>query len=165
MKKEKIIRIILLVITIALNIFIIANGFIKGSESGEISNSTARVVADVINSIEEDTIPEIAFPSFAKFFRKFAGHFCLFNLSGFLSTLTLYFYLKDTRFNFHVYLIIFSLVIGLFVAVISELAQIVTIERVASFKDVLIDFTGYFLGHLIVLICLIIARSKIFKKS
>lgn len=164
MKKGTILKYIMLVLSLTINIFIIANGFIKGNQSSQISNGAADIVLPIINDMTGDAIktePQIA--AYRSVFRKLIGHFSLFGFSGVLTTITVYLFSKDTVIGNHLFIMPISLVIGSIVATVSELAQIPTDGRSASFKDVGIDMMGYFLGILFIIFCLFLMHRDIFK--
>lgn len=164
MKKSKvsiIIKYVILAIAIAINVFILVNAFIEGQKSSEISGHATEVAANIINEAIPNTITEVSMPSFRQFFRKFAGHFCLFGLSGIFSSISFYLFLKDIHGIPHWTIHIMSGVFGFVVAIISELAQIVTDGRTGSMRDVAIDSTGYLLGLLVVVLVVLIVEFNI----
>ena len=164
MKKENIVKYIMLALTIIVNVFIIANGFIKGTESSQISNGAADAVLPIINDMTGDAIksePQIT--AYRSVFRKLIGHFCLFGLNGILTTITIFLFTKNTSVKNHLFLMLFSFVFGFVVAGISELAQISTDGRNGAWRDVGIDCAGFFLGMIVVVFCIFLAKEKIFK--
>lgn len=142
-------KLLILLITIAINVFIIVNAALEGPKSSKISNSVGDTVINMINNVSgEEIISKPARPSFLAFFRKFGGHFCLFGLSGIFTTLSCYLFLKNTKLK-NIFIILgISILIGFAIACISELIQIPTDGRVGSWKDIGIDTGGYFLGLL-----------------
>lgn len=164
MKREKIVKYIMLILTLCVNIFIIVNGFIKGVESSEISNGTADAFLPMINEITGDAIktePQVT--AYHSVFRKLIGHFGLFGLNGILSTITIFLFTKNTPVKNHLFLMLFSFAFGFVVAGISELAQISTDGRTAAWSDVGIDSAGYFIGMIFVVFCIFLTKEKIFK--
>lgn len=158
---------VVLAIAIFLNVFILVQAFTEGAKSSEISGHASEVAANLINDVIPNTITEVSMPSFKQFFRKFAGHFCLFGLNGIFSTISFYLFLKDYE-HFGVAIIhTISGVFGFLVALISELAQIVTSDRTGSMKDVAIDSVGYLLGLLAVLLVVFLVNLniKLFQKK
>lgn len=163
MKKENILKWVVLALAVAVNVFIIVNGFIEGAKSAEISGNFSQVVENIVNDISEGTVTDANRVQFRAFNRKLFGHFCLCGLSGILTTLSYHLFLKDYQIGFHVFGMVISSTFGFMIALFSELAQLVTKDRVFAMKDVAIDFVGYFLGILLIYLLLIIAKSPVFK--
>ena len=155
-------RYVILAIAIAINVFIIVNAFIEGAKSSEISNGASDVAIKVIEEVSPGTFSsEVSRMSFKQFFRKFAGHFCLFGLNGIFSSIAFYLFLRDfkviPRWSIH----FMSGVFGFIMAVLSELAQVVTNGRNGTMKDVVIDSSGYLLGLIAVVIVVLIVEFNI----
>ena len=159
-KKRTVIKWIIFGLAIAINVFILVNGFLNGEASTKESDGFSKAAADVINSVSENTITEQNFPAFAGFNRKLFGHFLLFTTSGLASTFTLHDFLKHPKLGKSYFILAFSMGFGVVMAVLSELAQLTTTGRAFSGIDILIDSGGYLLGALIVFICLFVSELK-----
>ena len=120
------------------------------------------VAEDTINTISPGTITEANHESFASFIRKAFGHFGLFVISGLLSPLAIYLVLNPFRWSKHYLNVIICLSFGLMIAAITEIIQLNVPGRSGEFTDVLIDFSGYLVGALIVglILFLILRRQK-----
>ena len=159
-----VVKYIILAIALAINVFIIVNAFIEGVKSSEISNGASEVAIKVIEDVSPGTFAvEASKVSFKQFFRKFAGHFCLFGLNGIFSSIAFYLFLRDVKVLPKWSIHIISAVFGFVMACLSELAQISTDGRTGSMKDVLIDSSGYLLGLLPVVIVVLIVEYNIKK--
>lgn len=164
MKKGTILKYVMLVLSLAINIFIIVNGFVKGGQSAQMSNGAADAFLPVINEMTSDAIktePQIV--AYHSVFRKVVGHFGLFGFSSLLTTSTVYLFCKDSPIKNHLFVMLISAVVGFAVAIISELAQEFTDGRTAAWKDVGIDMAGYIIGILAVIFCLHLMGRDIFK--
>lgn len=159
-KKRIIFNWIIFGLAIAVNVFIIVNACLDGATSSKESDVFSHAMADVINSVSEDTITEKNFPEFAGFNRKLFGHFALFALSGLLTTFSIHNFLKDKKLGKYYFVALFSMGFGIAVAAFSELCQLWTKDRGPQFTDVLIDCSGYLLGLLIVAIPMLILYYK-----
>lgn len=159
MKKRQIVKWIMFGIALATNIFILVNGFISGDSSAEESNNIAHFLASIINFFVKDTINPSNFGEFASVVRKLVGHFGLFTFDAVFSTLAIYYFLAEEKWFKFYWFILMSLSLGLVVAILSELAQLVTPDRYGSWADVGIDFGGYFLGFIVVFLVLVLSKK------
>lgn len=159
-KKRIIIGWIIFGLAIAINVFILVNGFLDGQTSTKESDGFSHAAADVINSISEDTITEKNFSAFAGFNRKLFGHFLLFVLSGLTSTYSVRFLVKHPKFSKSYFVLAFSMAFGVIWATCSELAQLTTNGRAFAFTDILIDSCGFLFGALIIFIILFVREYK-----
>ena len=149
MKIRKILFITFAIIALAINVLIIVLSATGGDESSSQSLSFTKMIVDIINTIapnspitqDQDRLHHVV--------RKLFGHFLLFGGSGLFTTLTLIFSGNVFK-NRKIETILFSLSIGLTVATISELIQIITPGRAGMVTDILIDFSGYFLFTIII---------------
>ena len=99
--------------------------------------------------------------SFADFVRKSIGHFTLFLVSGIFTFLSIYYLLIDNKKLKTLFGVIIPLLIGLLVAIASEVIQSFVPGRFGSFIDVMTDFSGYVIGALLMwLIIYLIKRKK-----
>ena len=164
MKKKQILKWFILAIAVAINLFILINAFINGEASAKESNVIAHTAADVINTIKPETITPENHDSFASFIRKAIGHFGLFVVSGLLTPLALYLSLSPFSWAKHYINVMFSLAVGLFMGILTESIQLSVPGRSGEIKDVLIDFSGYLLGTLIIGLILFLVIRKLRKK-
>ena len=165
MKKYEILKWIIFGIAIAINVFIIVNSFITGEASAKESNTVAHTTADVINTVKPETITEKNFDKFAFNLRKLLGHFGLFVLSGIFTTWSIYLFLKDKKAGYFPFQLVMTFGFGLTLALLTEFVQIFVAERTGAWKDVGIDFGGYFCGVFPVFLIFLIRKSKIFYKQ
>ena len=146
--------IIFIVLAIAINAYIIMHSCLDAIKSTEASNGVVEVAEDTINTISPGTITPENHDSFASFIRKAFGHFGLFMISGLLSSVAIYLAFNPLRWSKYYLLVIMSLGFGLLVGITTELIQLNVPGRSGEFLDVLIDFSGYLLGFLIILLIL-----------
>ena len=158
-KAHKIIKWIIFALMLATNVFIIVNACIPGAKSAQESNWIVEPVANIINSIKEDTINSSNYDNFSSFIRKFVGHFSLFGLSGVLTTLTFKMFYYDKRYKLGL-LTLFSSLSGILLAFLSEGIQLIVPGRSGELLDVAIDLAGYFLGMLVIVLILSILKLK-----
>ena len=163
-KKYLIWTIIFCVLAIAINAYIIMHSCLDAVRSTQASNGVVEVAEDAINTVSPGTITPENHESFASFIRKAFGHFGLFAISGLLSSLAIYFAFNPQKWSKYYLLIIISLGFGLLMGVTTELIQLNVPGRSGEFRDVLIDFSGYLLGFLIILLILFLVIRKQNKK-
>lgn len=164
-KKYLIWTIVFSVIALAINVFIIVHSCLDASVSTEASSGVTEVVEEIINDIKPGTITPENHDSFVTIVRKAFGHFGLFMVSGFFSSLA--FYLSISPFNKQKYyqIIIIALAFGLLMGLITETIQLFVPGRSGEITDVLIDFSGYLLGFLIILLILFLIIRHIYKQE
>ena len=165
MNKQKFLKWFIFSIAVAINLFILINAFINGEVSAKESNTIAHTTADVINTVKPETITPQNFDRFAFDLRKIVGHFLLFALSGAFSTWATYLFSKDSKVGYFLSQIMMDLSFGFVMALLSEFVQIFIDGRTGAFADVGIDFTGFFLGFLVLFLIFLLRKSKIFKKE
>lgn len=158
MKKYTVLKYIFLGLTILVNLFILVNGFIDGIHSAQTAGSVSHIIETGINTISPGTITDLNRDEFRFLIRKIIGHFCLFGLSGIITTITYILFLNNHKLKTALFSLLFSSVTGFIVSLISELAQLAAEGRYFSMKDVWIDFLGYFLGIIIVFVVYGIAK-------
>ena len=163
MKKRNILKWIIFSVALATNLFIIVNSFIFGNASTAESSAVTNAAAGVINSISPGSINKGNMESFVVLVRKLFGHFALFGFSGVFSTWTFYLFCKDTKFNYFIHFGCLSLLFGFAVAYLGEFIQLFTPGRSGSVADVVINFLGYFMGDLLVIFVLFLAKKPIFQ--
>ena len=134
-------------------------------ESTKASAGVVEVAEEVVNTVRPETITPENHDTFASFIRKAFGHFGLFAVSGLLSSLALYLSLAPHSWCKHYLNVMFSLVFGLFMGILTEGIQLTVPGRSGEFTDVLIDFSGYFLGTLLLGIILFLITRKLHKKK
>ena len=164
-KKYLIFTIIICVLAVAINAYIIMHSCLDAAQSTEASNGVVEVSEEVVNTISPGTVTPENHDSFATFIRKLFGHFGLFVISGLLSSLAIYFSLNPQKWSKYYWLIIISLGFGLFMGSLTEIIQLNVPGRSGQFTDVLIDFGGYLLGFLIILLILFLIIRKQNKKA
>ena len=160
-KKYLILTIVFCVLAVAINAYIIMHSCLDAVASTEQSQGVVQVSEDVVNTVAPGTITPENHDSFASFIRKAFGHFGLFVVSGLLSPTALYLLINPFKWSKHYLNAIIGLSFGLIIAITTEVIQLSIPGRSGEFTDVLIDFSGYLLGALIVgLILFLILRKK-----
>lgn len=160
-KKYLILTIVFCVLAVAINAYIIMHSCLDAVASTEQSQGVVQVSEDVVNTVAPGTITPENHDSFASFIRKAFGHFGLFVVSGLLSPTALYLLINPFKWSKHYLNVIIGLSFGLIIAITTEVIQLSVPGRSGEFTDVLIDFSGYLLGALIVgLILFLIIRKK-----
>lgn len=160
-KKYLILTIVFCVLAVAINAYIIMHSCLDAVASTEQSQGVVQVSEDVVNTVAPGTITPENHDSFASFIRKAFGHFGLFVVSGLLSPTALYLLINPFKWSKHYLNVIIGLSFGLLIAITTEVIQLSVPGRSGEFTDVLIDFSGYLLGALIVgLILFLIIRKK-----
>jgi len=160
-KKYLILTIVFCVLAVAINAYIIMHSCLDAVASTEQSQGVVQVSEDVVNTVAPGTITPENHDSFASFIRKAFGHFGLFVVSGLLSPTALYLLINPFKWSKHYLNVIIGLSFGLLIAITTEVIQLSIPGRSGEFTDVLIDFSGYLLGALIIgLILFLILRKK-----
>ena len=165
MKKQKIYKWIIISIALAINLFIIINSCFGGATSSTVSNSFVDVAVKVVNGISHDAVNKSNINSFTAVIRKLFGHFALFGLSGCMSTWAIYLIFKGTKYNFYFKFGLISFLFGLAVSWVTEFIQLFVNGRSGSSVDVAIDMLGYFIGVLLLIFILFLAKKPIFTKE
>lgn len=158
------ITIVVIILAIAINGYIIMHSCLDAAESTKASQGVVEVAEDVVNTVRPETITPENHDSFASFIRKAFGHFGLFVVSGLLTPLALYLSLSPFSWAKHYINVMFSLAVGLFMGILTESIQLSVPGRSGEIKDVLIDFSGYLLGTLIIGLILFLVIRKLRKK-
>ena len=160
-KKYLFFMILSIILAVAINGYIIMHSCLDAAESTKASSQVVEVAEEVVNTVRPDTITAENHDSFATFIRKAFGHFGLFAVSGVLSSLALYLSLSPYEWSKHYINVVFSLAFGLMMGIITETIQLAVPGRSGQVTDVLIDFSGYLLGTLILgLIIFLVLRKK-----
>ncbi|MDR0934982.1 MAG: VanZ family protein [Erysipelotrichaceae bacterium] len=152
---------ILLTIFITLNLFIVFESCLPAGESSSQSNLVVDISKDIINFFRPDTITNSNIDALAMAVRKVIGHFLLFALNGLIGFFTFISLFKNKKWWLS---IIINLIIGLSVAILTEIIQIFTPGRAGLISDVLLDYSGYLLplliGYSVILIIRLTKRKK-----
>lgn len=164
-KKYLIWTIIVTVLAVAINAYIIMHSCLDAMKSTEASTGVVQVAEDVVNTVSPGTVTPENHDSFASFIRKAFGHFGLFVISGLLSSLAFYLWLKPLSWSKHYLIAAIGLAFGLSIGILTEVIQLNVPGRSGEFTDVLIDFSGYLLGALIISFILFIIFINKNKKS
>ena len=138
---------------------------LDAAQSTEASSGVIEVTEEVVNTVAPGTVTPENHDSFALFIRKAFGHFGLFSISGLLSSLAIYLSIKPMKWSKNYLMIIISLVFGLFMGILTEVIQLNVPGRSGQFTDVLIDFSGYILGFLIILLIVFLIIKHEIKKQ
>ena len=159
MKKDKILTIIFLILTIVINVFIIFQSVLDANNSTEQSSWVITFLSNTVNFFIPNLINESNIDVFSHGVRKFIGHFSLFAVDGLVTTLFIYYLLKNKLDLIYQYSI--SLGFGFIIASTTEFIQIFRPGRSGEFKDIMIDFLGYLLlASLIIFINVILKYRK-----
>ena len=164
-KKYLFFMILSIVLAIAINGYIIMHSCLDAVESTKASSGVIETTEEVINTIRPETITAENHDSFASFIRKAFGHFGLFAVSGLLSSLAVYLTLSPFSWSKHYLNLIFSLAFGLFMGILTETIQLSVPGRSGEIRDVLIDFSGYVCGALLLGLILFFIIRKIRKSK
>ena len=164
-KKYLFFMILSIVLAIAINGYIIMHSCLDAAQSTQASSGVIETTEEVINTIRPETITAENHDSFASFIRKAFGHFGLFTVSGLLSSLAIYLTLSPFSWSKHYLIVIFSLAFGLFMGILTETIQLSVPGRSGEIRDVLIDFSGYVCGALLLGLILFFIIRKIRKSE
>ena len=149
------------VLALLINAYIIMHSCLNASQSTEASRGVVDVTEDVINTVAPNTITPENHDSFALFIRKAFGHFGLFVISGLFTSLAVFLLFNMTSSSQHYINAVIGLSLGLLLAIITETIQLFVEGRSGEITDILIDFSGYLLGALIVgLVLFIVIRNR-----
>ena len=149
-KKYLVFTIIICVLAVAINAYIIMHSCLDAAESSKASAGVVEVSEEVVNTVAPGTVTPENHDSFATFIRKAFGHFGLFVISGLFTSLSAYLTISPTKWSKHYLNVIIGLSVGLIIASITEIIQLSVPGRSGETRDVLIDFSGYLLGTLII---------------
>ena len=164
-KKYWIWTIIVIVLAVAINAYIIMHSCLDAAASTKQSQGVVEVSEEVVNTISPGTVTPENHDSFATFIRKAFGHFGLFVISGLLSSLATYLLINPFKWSKHYLTVIIGLAFGLIIAITTEIIQLNVPGRSGEFTDVLIDFSGYLLGALIIGLILFLLIRHFRKKE
>ena len=153
-KKYLIWTLIFSVIALAINVFIIVHSCLDASTSTEASHGVVEITEEVINTVAPGTITPENHESFVSFIRKAFGHFGLFLISGFFTSLALFLIINPFNDKKYYRIILIALSSGLLLALLTETIQLYVPGRSGELTDVLIDFGGYLLGFSVIFLIL-----------
>ena len=115
-KKYLIWTLIFSVIALAINVFIIVHSCLDASTSTEASHGVVEITEEVINTVAPGTITIDNHDSFVSFIRKAFGHFGLFLISGFFTSLALFLIINPFNDKKYYRIVLIALTSGLFLA-------------------------------------------------
>ncbi len=145
--------IICFIFYVLITFFIFLSSLTDGKESGEQSAFVWSIISSVLN-LKGD---------YELFIRKAIGHFSSFFLLAIFASIV-YYRVVEMLFTKrrNLYYLIIVLLVGFFTAFLAETFQlpIFVNGRSASVLDVLLDFSGYFLGFLITIFIRLIIYRK-----
>ena len=130
----------------------------SASESTKTSDKTTEIVIEVYDAItptKESVKNRYSMDEISHFVRKAIGHFLLFSALGFFASMTYIYFINKMKLR-----LILSLISGIIVAIISEIIQIFAEGRGPAIKDVLLDYSGYLLSTLIILLIMFLIIKK-----
>ena len=153
-KKYFIWTLIFSVIALAINVFIVVHSCLDASTSTEASHGVVEITEEVINTVAPGTITIDNHDSFVSFVRKAFGHFGLFLISGFFTSLALFLIINPFNDKKYYRIILIALSSGLLLALLTETIQLYVPGRSGELTDVLIDFGGYLLGFSVIFLIL-----------
>ncbi len=152
MNKRYIKRIVFGIIYILLILFFTYKCFETGDDSSSSSYKVAKFIKNVLGHVGIDIKMT---DGYITLIRKLIGHFTYFLILGIISII---FYLT---FNPYKIMIAIHYCVGFIFAFASEfLFEGNTVGRNASFKDVIIDFSGFILGSSVIVIFYLIHKKK-----
>ena len=158
-KKEKTYLVFLIISTVlalGLNIFIIVHACLNGDQSTTAANPIVEISIVIVNTFVPNAVNDGNILNFTILVRKLIGHFSLYCVSALLTCWSLYMWIKPLNwFKPYKYLII-SVSFGVFMSALTEIIQAFIPGRSGQVTDALIDFAGYYLGLLIILLILFI---------
>ena len=152
-------------LAVAINVYIIVHSCLDAEASTEASSGVVETTEQIVNTISPGTVTPENHESFASFIRKAFGHFGLFVISGLLTSIALYLSLKNIKKMKPHLIVAISIFFGFSMGAITETIQMHVPGRSGEFTDVLIDFSGYILGMLIIGSILFLVIRHIRKKE
>ena len=143
------------------------NGYLLGYQKGKVNITVYWKEDEKISSTVSLTITSMESSKYDRInylVRKILGHFLCFAATGFFGYLTVLAFFFENRKKKILSLSSIAL-IGLVLAFLSEFLQIFAGQRGPSFQDVMIDFSGYLSGMVLVfLLHLLISKIRTKKK-
>ena len=147
-KKLIAVRISLYVLSLAINVFIIIQSCLNASQSTDQSGWVVDFLASILNFFNKNAVTKDNYGQFAGVVRKLIGHFGLFFVSGFLTSVSAFLIIGRYRWYKAYWAIIISLGVGLSLALLTEGIQLNVSGRSGELTDSLIDFSGYLLSSI-----------------
>lgn len=154
----KYLKYILLICLLLIDGYIIYHSSLSATSSSKKSDAVIDTVIDTVDKVtnNDDSIEQtVGRENISIFVRKFFGHFGLFLLTGILSIVVCYLFIKKRMF-----FIIVTFIHGLLLASITELIQLFSEGRNGTFTDIIIDYAGYICGVGIMIVIYIIFLNK-----
>ena len=164
-KRYFIATIIITFLAVVVNAFIIMQSCLNGYRSTLSSSLVVNTMKSVINGISPDAINDGNIDTFTHVIRKLVGHFGLFVFSGLFTSPAIYLWIRPQEWYKHYHYFYMTLGFGLFLASLTEIIQLFVPNRSGQFSDVLIDFSGFLLGFLIILLVLFLVYRHQNKKQ
>lgn len=147
--KKYIFLIIYLFIITLIFFFALRNGEQSTTDSGRL----IELLYKIIKLLKMDHIIDAS--SLAHVVRKLIGHFGLFFVCGLFGCFTFHSFISDYK-----KALLFHLLSGLLIAIISELLQLIPLNRSCQFTDVLIDYSGYIVCTAIYVLIIYLIKKK-----
>lgn len=161
--KKRSYQVVLFILYISLIIFFSYESLKDGSSSSESSSKISLMISSFIELLTGQDF--IITDSFDYLVRKLIGHFSYFCVLGIVSSL-LYFSFANNLKKLNIFSIIHFSSGFIFAFITEYLFQQIAIGRNPSFKDVIIDFSGFiFISSFIFLILFFKFLRKFLKKS
>ena len=156
-KKLIILKWIFFSLMIIINAFIIFQSCLPANSSSEWSNVVVVIIEDISGGSVTPSSHVTPDLTFSEFIRKAIGHFTLFGIDGIISYLYFYYLDKDKCFKYNWLKYVLALSIGIFIASLTEIIQLVVPGRYGDIIDVLLDVLGFifFMGITILVIYLV----------
>lgn len=145
---RKLLHILFFILYIELSIFFIY----QSSKNGNDSSSLSLIVVDYINKILVSLNINVELDTLHNIVRKTIGHFGFFVMYSLVSYIFYYMFHKKIFITLH-------FIIGLALAITSEfIFEANSVGRSASIYDVLIDYSGFLVGSIIMFIILFLTK-------
>lgn len=154
-KLKTILPYIYLSLFILISTVIIVSASFSGEVSSEQSGTLLTVLVNVLNFFKIN-LSESALDVLHGIVRKLIGHFGIFFLDGIFAYLSSFYLLKYSNRT----KLFMSLILGLFIAGLSEFIQLFAPERGPSLGDVMIDFLGFLVGVSLIILIQILSKHN-----
>lgn len=154
-KKIKYVFLILYVLIICL---ILMSSLKDGKKSSEESSAVTDVIVDTVETVTNEEV-KLDYDKTHFYVRKVIGHFGSFFICSIFGLLCYYFFLLKEK-----NALIISVCSGAVIAVASELLQLLSIGRYCEITDMIIDYSGYICGSLIVILIIYLVNKKKLKQ-
>lgn len=131
--------------------------FIMSLQNGDDSSNKSSFLTDIVIKLIKifNKNLEIKYQLIHLIVRKVIGHFgysCFLGVLGFLSWYFLRLKIQES--------VLINLIVGLFIASISELLQLIPNDRGPSFGDIFINYAGYFFGVILIVFIVKVILKK-----